>query len=77
MAVGGEYQVVERFTLEGVDVYVLETEGTTWRCWLFGHNFIQPPTRVTDTKQLPRVTWCLRCDWRQVQTDVPEAYGQI
>ena len=32
------------------------------------------PEHAENEDQLPKVVWCQHCDWRMIQTDVPEAY---
>jgi len=85
-----EYELKERYTVaclhcDGigcrscrggeVPVYVLEMNEPGRRCRKRGHILFGNPAHVERENQLPKVVWCQRCEWRQIQTDVPEAYS--
>jgi hypothetical protein len=87
-----EYELRDRYTIpcahchgEGcqacrggeVPVYVIETGVAKLRCSVLGHNQIGAADHVENEGQLPRICWCMRCTWRRVQTDVPEAYQVV
>ena len=87
-----EYELTERFTLTcahcngagcsacrggEIAVYVLEQGSPARRCRKHGHKYFGDPEHVHNEGQLPRVIWCQRCDWRMIQTDVPEAYQVV
>ena len=87
-----EYALTERYTItcahcDGagcsacrggeIAVYVLEQGATKRRCRKHGHKYFGSPEHATREGQLPKVIWCQRCDWRMIQTDVPEAYEVV
>jgi hypothetical protein len=60
-----------------ISVYVIESGHIGFRCSMLGHNKLGTTDHVERSNQLPRICWCLRCTWRNVQTDVPEAYAVV
>lgn len=58
-------------------MYVIETGHPKVRCQWWGHKYFGCTGQVANEGQLPKVVWCARCTWRQISTDVPEAYKVV
>jgi hypothetical protein len=67
----GTYQV------GGTTVHELVSGHSRLACKILGHSMMGSSQRVQSEVQLPRFAWCMRCTLTWVQTDVPEAYGQV